>query len=146
MVLVLCCANHNIGSMWVGNRREIQVQGASSFAESIARDQVQGGMSKMLQRFLWRHHLKIWLKLVYQHAVDSTELVYPPHPISWVAQPVSKAMSPHSMAQSMAQAVSVAVPPQNMAQAMSQPVSMATLPQNIEKEMAVNLPKSNSFD
>ncbi|KAK2639364.1 hypothetical protein Ddye_027159 [Dipteronia dyeriana] len=39
-------ASHN-GSMWVGNRRGFQVQGENSFAESVARNQVQGGMSNI---------------------------------------------------------------------------------------------------
>ncbi|TXG65330.1 hypothetical protein EZV62_006605 [Acer yangbiense] len=207
-------ADHN-GSMWVGNRRGFQVQGASSFAESVARDQVQGGMSNIAptgttgfvyqnnnnyvdanmflnelennlltdysnqqqqqycrenaasmdtyinlyqggnpacniatnQHLTYEHNTvtttTTTMHSVNQHSIDNIALIYPPHPsISWVAQPVSMAMPP----QSMAQAVSVAAPPQNMAQAMSQPVSMAALPQHMEEEMAVNQPKSNSFD
>ncbi|KAK1582783.1 hypothetical protein Q3G72_018197 [Acer saccharum] len=211
-------ADHN-GSMWVGNRRGFQVQGASSFAEkSVARDQVQGGTSNIAptgttgfvyqnnnnnnnnnyvdasiflnelennlltdysnqqqqyyrenaasmdtyinlyqggnstcniatnQHLTYEHNTvttTTTMHSVNQHSMDNTALIYTPHPsISWVAQPVSMAMPP----QSMAQAVSVAAPPQNMAQAMSQHVSMVALPQHMEEEMAVNLPKSNSFD
>ncbi|KAI9184882.1 hypothetical protein LWI28_002082 [Acer negundo] len=206
-------ADHN-SSMWAGNRRGFQVQGASSFAESVARDQVQGGMSNIAptgttnfvyqnnnyvdanmflnelennfltdysnqqqqqycqenaasmdtyinlyqrgnytsniatnQHLTYEHNTvtttTTTMHSVNQHSMDNTALIYPPHPsLSWVAQPISMAMPP----QSMAHAVSVAAPPQNMAQAMSQHVSMAALPQHMEEEMAVNQPKRNSFD
>ncbi|KAL5786725.1 hypothetical protein ACOSQ2_009117 [Xanthoceras sorbifolium] len=88
---------------------------------------------------------------VNQYSADSTELVYPPHPNSWVPQPVSVVTLPQNMAQSMShEAVPAAALPQNMAQLMShQPPpqdmsqAMPHQPQNMAQPMSHQPPPQN---